>query len=194
MAQWVWRVMEGLFFFVLFFLVGHATWLPHRMFSFRTSLLCFEKFHYLYHETCLYRCQTKNTDGRKKKQKTWYNGSVSTAGARSSRRSPNVRYVGLPKYRASWRKLLEKRMTCRIGLVDLFFFKCLISDTWYCMSFLVWEYLCPWCNCWWIMHVYVFFVVPLLNRQLLCLNTRLRITIKIWRFYRNVITTTFLLL
>lgn len=121
MAQWVWRVMEGLFFFVLFFLVGHATWLPHRMFSFRTSLLCFEKFHYLYHETCLYRCQTKNTDGRKKK-KTWYNGSVSTAGARSSRRSPNVRYVGLPKYRASWRKLLEKRMTCRIGLVDLFFF------------------------------------------------------------------------
>ena len=110
----------SVFFFVLFFLVGHATWLPHRMFSFRTSLLCFEKFHYLYHETCLYRCQTKNTDGRKKK-KTWYNGSVSTAGARSSRRSPNVRYVGLPKYRASWRKLLEKRMTCRIGLVDLFF-------------------------------------------------------------------------
>lgn len=60
-----WRVC---FFFVLFFLVGHATWLPHRMFSFRTSLLCFEKFHYLYHETCLYRCQTKNTDGRKKKK------------------------------------------------------------------------------------------------------------------------------
>lgn len=59
--------------------------------------------------------------GRTEKKKTWYNGSVSTAGARSSRRSPNVRYVGLPKYRASWRKLLEKRMTCRIGLVDLFF-------------------------------------------------------------------------
>lgn len=63
--------------------------------------------------------QKTRTDGKKKK--TWYNGSVSTAGARSSRRSPNVRYVGLPKYRASWRKLLEKRMTCRIGLVDLFF-------------------------------------------------------------------------
>ena len=72
--------------------------------------------------------QKTRTDGKKKK-KTWYNGSVSTAGARSSRRSPNVRYVGLPKYRASWRKLLEKRMTSRIGLVDLFFFKCLISDT-----------------------------------------------------------------